>query len=105
VSSVDEVALSVATERPSLRPAAAPDGTVTILFSDIEGSSALNERLGDVRWLELLRAHHRTVRDQVRARGGFEVKSQGDGFMIAFPARAGRLSAPVRFRQRPRVIW
>src|SRR5205085_11426605 len=40
-SSVDEVALSVASERPSLRTAAAPDGTVTILFSDIEGSTAL----------------------------------------------------------------
>jgi class 3 adenylate cyclase len=37
-----------------LRPAAAPDGTVTILFSDIEASTLLNERLGDVRWLELL---------------------------------------------------
>ena len=86
VSSVDEVALSVSTERPSLGPAAAPDGTVTILFSDIEGSSALNERLGDVRWLELLRAHQRLVRDQVQACGGFEVKSQGDGFMIAFPS-------------------
>jgi class 3 adenylate cyclase len=85
-SSVDDVALSVATERPSLRPAAAPDGTVTILFSDIEGSSALNERLGDVRWLELLRAHQTLVRDQVQACGGFEVKSQGDGFMIAFPS-------------------
>src|SRR4051794_4768558 len=44
-SSVDEVAASVASERPSsLRRAAAPDGTVTILFSDIEGSTALNER-------------------------------------------------------------
>jgi class 3 adenylate cyclase len=85
-SSVDDVALSVATERPSLRSAAAPDGTVTILFSDIEGSSALNERLGDVRWLELLRAHQILIRDQVRACGGFEVKSQGDGFMIAFPS-------------------
>jgi class 3 adenylate cyclase len=80
------VALSVASERPSLRGAAAPDGTVTILFSDIEGSSALNERLGDLRWLELLRAHQRVVRDQVQACGGFEVKSQGDGFMIAFPS-------------------
>jgi class 3 adenylate cyclase len=80
------VASSVAAERPSLRPAAAPDGTVTILFSDIEGSTALNERLGDVRWLELLRAHNRVVRDQATAYGGFEVKSQGDGFMIAFPS-------------------
>src|SRR3954454_7280475 len=86
VSSVDEMAISVAAERPSLRPAAAPDGTVTILFSDIEGSTVLNERLGDVRWLELLRVHHSVVRDQVKACGGFEVKSQGDGFMIAFPS-------------------
>ena len=85
-TSVDEVASSVNSERPSLRRAAAPDGTVTILFSDIEGSTALNERLGDVRWLELLRTHHRVVREQVHAHGGFEVKTQGDGFMIAFPS-------------------
>lgn len=85
-TSVDEMASSVGSERPSLRPAAAPDGTVTILFSDIEGSTALNERLGDVRWLELLRAHHAVVREQVQAHGGFEVKAQGDGFMIAFPS-------------------
>jgi class 3 adenylate cyclase len=85
-TSVHEVASSVGSDRPSLRPAAAPDGTVTILFSDIEGSTALNERLGDVRWLELLRAHHAVVREQVHAHGGFEVKAQGDGFMIAFPS-------------------
>jgi eukaryotic-like serine/threonine-protein kinase len=85
-TSVDEVASSVGSERPSLRPAAAPDGTVTILFSDIEASTQLNERLGDVQWLELLRAHHAIVREQVHESGGFEVKSQGDGFMIAFPS-------------------
>lgn len=85
-TSVDEVASTVASERPSLRPAAAPDGTVTILFTDIEGSTALNERLGDVRWLEVLRFHNRLIRDQVQAFQGFEVKSQGDGFMIAFPS-------------------
>jgi class 3 adenylate cyclase len=84
LSSVDEVASSVAAERPSLRPAAAPDGTVTILFSDIEGSTALNERLGDVRWLELLREHNSVVRRHVQEFGGFEVKAQGDGFMVAF---------------------
>jgi class 3 adenylate cyclase len=85
-TSVDEVASSVTTERPSLQPAAAPDGTVTILFTDIEGSTALNERLGDVRWLELLRVHNRLVREQVQEFDGFEVKSQGDGFMLAFPS-------------------
>ncbi|HZO60127.1 MAG TPA: adenylate/guanylate cyclase domain-containing protein [Solirubrobacterales bacterium] len=85
-TSVEEMASSVGSERPSLRPAAAPDGTVTILFTDIEASTQLNERLGDVRWLELLRAHHAIVREQVHEHGGFEVKSQGDGFMIAFPS-------------------
>jgi len=85
-TSVDEVASRVGSERPSLRPAAAPDGTVTVLFSDIEASTKLNDRLGDVRWLELLRAHHAIVREQVHQHGGFEVKSQGDGFMIAFPS-------------------
>jgi class 3 adenylate cyclase len=74
-TSVDEVASKVGSERPSLRPAAAPDGTVTILFTDIEGSTQLNERLGDVQWLALLRAHHVIVREQVHGHGGFEVKA------------------------------
>lgn len=84
--SVDAVARSVGRERPSLRPAAAPDGTVTMMFSDIEGSTVLNERLGDTRWMELLRTHNALVREQIQAHGGFEVKSQGDGFMVAFPS-------------------
>jgi class 3 adenylate cyclase len=85
-TSVDDVASAVGAERPSLRPAAAPDGTVTMLFTDIEGSTVLNERLGDLRWLELLRLHNAIIREQVAEHGGFEVKSQGDGFMIAFPS-------------------
>jgi class 3 adenylate cyclase len=83
--SIGEVEASVRSERRSLRPASAPDGTVTILFSDIEASTELNARLGDVGWLELLRAHHAIVRRAVRDHGGFEVKVQGDGFMIALP--------------------
>jgi class 3 adenylate cyclase len=83
-TSVDEVAATIGEERPSLRPAAAPDGTVTMLFSDIESSTEVNERLGDVRWLELLRLHHAIVREQIHQHGGYEVKVQGDGFMVAF---------------------
>jgi class 3 adenylate cyclase len=85
-STIDEVEARARSDRRSLRPAAAPDGTVTILFSDIEGSTELNARLGDVRWLELLREHHEIVRRAVREHGGFEVKVQGDGFMIALPS-------------------
>ncbi len=82
--SIDAVAASVYVDKPDLRQHAAPNGTVTILFSDIEGSTAMTERLGDQRWLELLREHNAIVRKQVAAHEGFEVKSEGDGFMLAF---------------------
>jgi class 3 adenylate cyclase len=83
-NSIDAVASAVQAEQPDLRQHAAPDGTVTILFSDIEGSTAITERLGDQRWLELLRGHNAIVREQLAAHEGFEVKSEGDGFMLAF---------------------
>jgi class 3 adenylate cyclase len=83
-TSVAEAAAANGHEHASLQSSAAPDGTLTMLFSDIEASTALNERLGDVRWLELLRVHHAIVRAAVREHGGYEVKAQGDGFMIAF---------------------
>ena len=82
--SIALVARSVERNRPDLGRATAPDGTVTIMFSDIEGSTALTDRLGDRRWMELLGVHNRIVREAVTAHGGYEVKSQGDGFMIAF---------------------
>ncbi|TMM09843.1 MAG: hypothetical protein E6G00_08970 [Actinobacteria bacterium] len=83
-TSIDAVAEAVEDERPDLSGATAPDGTVTMLFSDIEGSTEMTERLGDRRWLEVLREHNTIVRDEVGRHGGFEVKSQGDGFMVAF---------------------
>src|SRR3970282_2349459 len=54
-TSIDAVAASVYVDKPDLRTHAAPDGTVTIMFSDIEGSTAMTERLGRQRWLEPLR--------------------------------------------------
>jgi class 3 adenylate cyclase len=88
--SIDAVAELVQRERPNLRSHVAPDGTVTLLFTDLEGSTALTERLGDARAQELLRIHNRLIRDQVAANHGFEVKALGDGFMVAFQsARRG----------------
>jgi class 3 adenylate cyclase len=83
-TSIDAVAAEVEDERPDLSAHTAPDGTVTILFSDIERSTEINERLGDRRWLEVLREHNAIVRDRVRLHRGFEVKAAGDGFMIVF---------------------
>jgi class 3 adenylate cyclase len=83
-TSIDVVAASVERERPDLTPHAAPDGTVTVLFTDIERFTATTERLGDLRAQEILRAHGAIVREQVTAHGGLEVKAQGDGFMVVF---------------------
>lgn len=82
-------------ERPDLRRSMAPDGTVTLMFSDVEGSTALNERLGDERWLEVLRSHDAVVRARVRAQRGRVVKTQGDGFMVAFVSPRAALECAV----------
>jgi len=56
----------------------------TILFTDIEGSTAITQRLGDARAREVLREHERIVREALKAHGGSEVKTMGDGFMASF---------------------
>lgn len=80
----DAMAESVNAERPDFSSVAAPDGTVTIVFTDIEASTEINERLGDRRWLELLRWHDAVIRGFAGELGGTVVKSQGDGYMLAF---------------------
>jgi class 3 adenylate cyclase len=64
-----------------------PLGTVTFLFTDIEGSTGLVRKLRDA-YPELLAIHHRLIRDAVRRHGGEEVDNQGDAFFFTFP-RAG----------------
>lgn len=83
-TSLDAVTSAVGLERPDLRASAAPDGMVTLLFSDIEESTEMTERLGDLRWMDVLREHNAIVRERVVAHGGFEVKTIGDAFMVAF---------------------
>jgi len=98
-TSIGAVAVSVGAERPELRTRAAPDGTVTLLFTDIEGSTALNERLGDQRWMDVLRLHNAIVRDAIAAHDGYEVKSQGDGFMIAFGSARLALQSAIALQR------
>ena len=92
--SIYAVASQVEHARPDLRAHAAPDGTVTLLFSDMEGFAAMTDRLGDLRAREVIRRHNRIVRQQLAAHGGYEVELQGDGFLLAFgSARQGLLCA------------
>jgi class 3 adenylate cyclase/ketosteroid isomerase-like protein len=94
-TSIDAIASSVADERPDLGSTTAPDGTVTILITDIEGSSAITEGLGDRDWFAVRRTHNRIVREHVAQHGGFVVKAQGDGFMIAFSSARRALRCAV----------
>jgi predicted ATPase/class 3 adenylate cyclase len=75
-----------------------PSGTVTLLFTDIEGSTALAEKAGD-RWPSLLGEHNRILREAFSAHGGIELGSEGDAFFVAFTA-AGSAAAAAAEAQR-----
>src|SRR5215212_319525 len=67
-------------------------GTVTLLFTDIEGSTQLLRRLGDA-YAGVLAAHQRLLREAFAAHGGREVDTQGDAFFVAFPRAVDAVQA------------
>ena len=81
-----------------------PTGTVTLLFCDIEGSTALARRLGDA-WPAALADHRAVLRRAVDDRGGLELGTEGDGLLAAFPragdAIAAAVDAPARAGRAP----
>ncbi|HYB90984.1 MAG TPA: AAA family ATPase [Candidatus Binataceae bacterium] len=81
------------------RAEAGPDGTVTVLFTDIVNSTGINERLGDLRAQELLHVHNGIVREALNAHRGFEVKGTGDGFMVAFPSASAALRCAIAIQR------
>lgn len=96
-SSIEELADWAEVERPDLARLA-PGGRVAIMFSDIEASTALNERIGDRAYVRLIGKHDRSVRGLVDKHDGYVVKSQGDGFMVAFarPEQAVRCAVDIQ---------
>jgi class 3 adenylate cyclase len=74
---------------------AAPSGLVTILFTDMEGSTTLTQRLGDAKAQEVLRTHNRIVRDALKAHSGSEVKHTGDGIMASFASASRALECAI----------
>jgi adenylate cyclase len=103
-TTVDDILQDVQDERPSVS-AMAPDGSVTIVFTDIEGSTNLMETIGEKRWLELLAWHNDAVTQQTALFGGTVVKGQGDGFMLAFPACGSALACAVVLERLLRAGW
>jgi predicted ATPase/class 3 adenylate cyclase len=70
-----------------------PAGTVTFLFTDVEGSTRLLQELGAERYAAALQEHRRIVRDAAEEHGGVEVDTQGDALFVAFPTAPGALAA------------
>ena len=72
-----------------------PSGTVTFLFSDVEGSTRLLIEMGAERYAGALEEHRRLVRGAVAAAGGTEVDTQGDAFFVAFPTAEDAARAAI----------
>ena len=72
-----------------------PPGTVTMVFTDIEGSTRLLRELGRERYVDALDEHRRLLRREFRAHGGIEVGMEGDSFFYAFPLARGAVAGAV----------
>ena len=70
-----------------------PTGTVTFLFTDVEGSTKLLHELGAEGYAAALAEHRRVIREACARHDGFEVDTQGDAFFFAFPTAPGALAA------------
>jgi len=76
-----------------------PGGLRTVLFTDVEGSTALTQRVGDAKARKLLREHERIVREALKSHGGSEVKTMGDGFMASFSSATRALECAIAMQR------
>ena len=83
--------------------AAPPTGTVTLLFTDIEGSTRLLHDLGPEGYAEELSAHRRVLRTAFERYGGVEMDTQGDAFFVVFDPGAVRSRSGAGHQRGPRV--
>jgi class 3 adenylate cyclase len=79
---------------------ALPEGTVTILFTDVAGSAELVRSLGDERARTVLRRHDEIVREALRAAGGSEIEHPGDSFMAAFRTASAAVGCALDIHRR-----
>src|SRR5678815_4862837 len=80
-------------------PSTLPGGTVTFVFTDIEGSTKLVQALGDG-YAGVLAEHCRILRDAIAEAGGTEVSTEGDSFFAVFPGAAAALAAAAVAQRR-----
>ena len=74
-------------------------GPVTVLFTDIAGSTAMTQELGDAGAQEVVRAHNRVVREALTQHGGREIKHTGDGIMASFSTTSNGVEASMMMQR------
>ena len=80
-----------------------PTGTVTFVFSDLEGSTKLLKQLGDEGYSTMLATHRRIVRETFAAHGGSEIDTQGDAFFYSFGRARAAVAAAVAVQRRHEI--
>lgn len=105
VASLEDFTRWATEQRAAIGRMAADDGTVTIMFSDIEGSTVLNASLGDARWVRVLAAHDELVETYVEKYRGLIVKTQGDGHMVVFTTPQLALRAALDIQRAFGAKW
>jgi len=85
------------------KPKEAQAGPVTVLFTDIAGSTAMTQALGDAGAQQVVRAHNRVVRDALTDNAGKEIKHTGDGIMASFARTTDGVAAAIQMQRQTQL--
>jgi len=96
ITAIDDFLSGYEGPRP---PSPVREGLQSVLFTDMEGSTALRQRLGDAKAQDLVRTHNTIVRDALKAHSGSEIKHTGDGIMASFSTASGALECAVAIQR------
>ena len=83
---------------------APPSGTITFLFSDMDGSTNLVNELGDIKFREISRTHEGVLGDAIRDHEGYIVKEMGDGFMAAFASSRNAVICAMEIQKSLKIL-
>jgi class 3 adenylate cyclase len=98
-TSIDVIASALGPAPPDLGEFSSPDGALTLLLTDIEDAAAIREQLGDEGWSDLLRDHRAMLERIVEHHDGNVVRSESDGYMIAFSSAHAGLRCAIELQR------
>ena len=98
-TTLDDLLDSVSQDTSAIQHLAGSHGTMTLAFTDIVDSTALGQRIGDQRWVELIARHESVIRNITEPHGGSVVKMLGDGSMLAFGSARSAIAASLALHE------